>query len=78
MPTYIYETLPKSKGARLRRYEIRQSIKEDALTSHPETGEAIRRVITAGAGLITSSSASSSGGHAHTSSCGCGAGGCGR
>lgn len=75
MPTYVYETV--KKGAKPRRYEIRQSIKDAALTRHPETGEPIRRIIAAGANLLTSSS-SPSPGHTHTSSCGCGHGGCGR
>jgi hypothetical protein len=44
MITYVYETLPKA-GKKIRRYEIQQSIKDAALTKHPETGEAIRRCI---------------------------------
>ena len=50
MPTYIYETTGKGKK---RRYEIRQGIKEDALQHHPETGEAIRRVVAGGGGIIS-------------------------
>jgi predicted nucleic acid-binding Zn ribbon protein len=73
MPTYVYETLPPRKGARIRRYEIKQSIKEAALVRHPETGEPIKRVIAGGVGVLTSPSA-----HTHTSSCGCGAGDCHR
>lgn len=76
MPTYVYETIPAKAGARAKRFEIRQSIKDSALTTHPETGERIRRVITGGIGVLTSSSSGAS--HTHTSSCGCGAGGCGR
>lgn len=75
MPTYVYETT--KKGARTRRYEIRQGIKEAPLTRHPETGEPIHRVIAGGANILTSSPPASSG-HTHTSSCGCGHGGCGR
>lgn len=78
MPTYIYETIPSKSGAKPKRYEIRQSIKEAALSKHPETGELVRRVIAGGIGVLTSGSASSSGGHRHTSACGCGAGACGR
>ncbi len=74
MPTYVYETLPK-KGAKVRQFEIRQSIKDAALTKHPETGEPIQRVIWGGIGVLTSSSPAS-GGHRHTGSCGCGHGGC--
>lgn len=73
MPTYVYETIPAKKGAKPKQYELRQSIKDPAYTHHPETGEAVRRAITSGAGLITSHAPQ---GHSHTSSCGCGAGGC--
>ena len=76
MPTYIYETVPAKKGAKVKRYEIKQSIKDAALTRHPETGESLKRVIAGGVGLLTSAPAPS--GHRHTSACGCGAGGCGR
>lgn len=76
MPTYVYETVPARKGAKVHRYEIKQSIKDAALTKHPENGEPIKRVISGGIGLLTSSSGGSS--HQHTTSCGCGHGGCGR
>jgi len=52
MATYIYETIPKKKGERAKRYEIQQSMTEDALTKHPDTGEAIQRVITGGFGYL--------------------------
>jgi predicted nucleic acid-binding Zn ribbon protein len=74
MPTYVYETIPAKKGAKPKRYEIKQSIKEAALAKHPETGEPIKRIIAGGVGVLTSSS--SAGSHTHTPSCGCGAGGC--
>ena len=77
MPTYVYETVPAKKGAKAKRYEIKQSIKDAALTRHPETGEPLKRVISGGVGLLTSS-ASTGSSHRHTSACGCGAGGCGR
>jgi hypothetical protein len=80
MPTYIYETIPARKGAPVKRYEIRQSIKDAALTHHPETREPIRRVLADTVSVITSSSSSSGSAqpHRHTHSCGCGGGGCGR
>ncbi|PTX98105.1 hypothetical protein DB345_04510 [Spartobacteria bacterium LR76] len=77
MPTYVYETIPAKKGAKPRRFEIRQSIKDAALTHDPESGEPVRRVIAGGVGVLTGASSSASR-HVHTSSCGCGAGGCGR
>lgn len=79
MPTYIYETVPAKKGGTVKRYEIRQSIKDAALQKHPETNEPIRRVLADTVNVLTSSPSSSGGrAPAHTHSCGCGAGGCGR
>lgn len=48
MPTYVYETVKRPT----RRYEIKQSMKDDALRTHPETGEEIRRVISGGFGYL--------------------------
>lgn len=53
MPTYVYETVPKKAGQKVRRYEIKQSMKDEPLKKHPETGEPIRRVIGEGVGVIT-------------------------
>ena len=50
MATYIYETIPKKKGQKPRRFELQQSMKDDALTQDPKTGEPIKRVITGGTG----------------------------
>lgn len=47
MATYIYET---TKGRR-RTFEIQQSMKDKALTLHPETGQPVRRIITGGFGF---------------------------
>ena len=54
MTTYIYETIPQREGAKARRFEVRQSMSEPALTKHPETGEPVRRVIAGGYGFIAS------------------------
>ena len=72
MATYTYETVPQNDLEKPRRFEVKQSMKENALTHHPDTGEPVRRVITGGAGLMgvgTSSAAAASG-----SSCGTGCG----
>ncbi len=77
MTTYIYETIPAKKGAKVRHFEIKQSMKDDALTKHPETGEAIRRVLVGGYGILKSGqpaqrvTAPSGGGHCCGSACGC-------
>jgi predicted nucleic acid-binding Zn ribbon protein len=71
MPIYVYETVKRPA----RRYEIKQSMKDAALTTHPETGEEIRRVITGGFGYMAKGKASapapSGGGHSCGHSCGC-------
>ncbi len=46
MPTYIYETTDPSKP--IRRFEVQQSMKDEALRSDPKTGEPVRRVISGG------------------------------
>jgi predicted nucleic acid-binding Zn ribbon protein len=57
MTTYIYETIPQQPGAAPRRFEIRQSMSESPLTTHPETGEPVRRVIAGGYGFIAQKAA---------------------
>jgi predicted nucleic acid-binding Zn ribbon protein len=47
MPTYVYEYLTKKGEPTGKTFELMQSMKEDALSRHPETGEPIRRVIVA-------------------------------
>lgn len=72
---YIYETIPSQAGETPRQFEIKQSIKESALSRHPDTGEPIRRVITGGLGPITKSDggngAPQGGGGCARGSCGC-------
>ena len=51
MPIYVYETIPARKGAKPKRYEIKQSIKDAAFVKHPQTGEPIKRIIAGGVGV---------------------------
>lgn len=44
MPTYLYEVITED-GSAGEQFEIIQSIKEPALTSHPETGEPVERIM---------------------------------
>jgi predicted nucleic acid-binding Zn ribbon protein len=44
MPTYLYETLPPTPDLPVRRFEVKQSMRDDALTHDPETGHPVRRV----------------------------------
>ncbi len=69
MPIYVYETVKSPK----RRYEIKQSMKDDALRVHPETGVEIRRVITGGIGYLAKGRGAAGAPANH----GCGSGGCG-
>jgi predicted nucleic acid-binding Zn ribbon protein len=76
MATYIYETIPSKPSEEPIQFEIQHSMKDSALTHHPQTGQPIRRLITGGLGIMgfsseTSPSASSSASH------GCGSGSCG-
>lgn len=66
--TYIYETTGCCDD--LKYYEIEQNADEAPLTTHPETGEAIKRVVLGGRELVKES-------HSHgEGSCGCGSSGC--
>jgi predicted nucleic acid-binding Zn ribbon protein len=58
MATYIYETIDSTKP--VKRYEIQQSMRDEPLRAHPETGEAIQRVITGGFGYLAKGSGASS------------------
>ncbi len=44
MPTYVYEILTKKGEGTGECFELVQSIKEETLTKHPETGAPVRRV----------------------------------
>ncbi|ADE56016.1 FmdB family zinc ribbon protein [Coraliomargarita akajimensis] len=67
MPTYVYETIPAHSGQKPKRFELQQSMKDAALTTHPETGEPVQRVISGGFGTISSGKTSTDGG----GGCGC-------
>src|SRR5437868_11193739 len=49
MPIYIYETINPSKP--VRRFELKQSMKDEPLRVDPETGEPVKRVISGGFGV---------------------------
>jgi predicted nucleic acid-binding Zn ribbon protein len=51
MPIYVYETVPASAGETAERFELRQSMSEAPLTTHPESGRPVRRVLSGG--LVT-------------------------
>ncbi len=52
MPTYVYETIPQQPGDAVTQFEIKQSMRDEPLTKHPETGAPVRRLISGGYGLI--------------------------
>jgi len=60
MTTYVYETVPQQSGEKPRYFEIKQSMNDQPLTKHPESGETIRRVILGGYGVLSSASKKSS------------------
>lgn len=49
MPIYVYETIDPAKPAR--RFELKQSMKDEPLRVDPKTGEPVRRVISGGYGV---------------------------
>lgn len=51
MPIYVYETVPTTAGELPERFELRQSMQEAPLTTHPEKGVPVRRVLSGG--LVT-------------------------
>lgn len=73
MPTYIYETIPQFEGDQPKRFEIRQSMKDPALTQHPDSGQPVRRVPIGGTGLMGGGggAAPSGGGGSCGTGCGC-------
>ncbi len=70
MTTYVYETIPSNENEEPKLYEIQQSMKDEPLTNHPETGEPIRRVILGGYGLMKENSGDAGDGGCGPS-CGC-------
>jgi predicted nucleic acid-binding Zn ribbon protein len=74
MPTYVYETIPQKSRQKPRRFEIKQSMMDAALTRHPDTGAPVRRVIAGGIGVITQRTAAPrrSGGCCGGGGCACG------
>jgi len=57
MTTYVYETVPQQPTDKPRRFEVRQSMRDAALTKHPQTGEPVRRIIAGGYGIIAQKAA---------------------
>lgn len=51
MPTYTYEVVSENNDAPSRRFEMTQRMSDDALTTDPESGLPVRRVVTAGVGI---------------------------
>jgi predicted nucleic acid-binding Zn ribbon protein len=52
MPTYLYESIPADPADEVVYYEVTHEADEPALTQHPETGEAWRRVTHEGEPVI--------------------------
>jgi hypothetical protein len=57
MPTYVYETVSPTPE----RFEIRQGFNDPALTTHPQTGVPVRRVISGGLAVVPSAASSANG-----------------
>lgn len=48
MPTYVYETISAGPDDPPRRFEVRQSMKDAPLQTHPVSGALVRRLIQGG------------------------------
>lgn len=78
MPTYVYRVVSLPETDPRAFFEVRQSMSEPALASHPETGEPVERVICAPALLGSAASPAAQaprpapGGHRHGPGCACG------
>ena len=72
MPTYVYETTDPSKP--IRRFELKQSMKEKPLETDPKTGDPVRRVISGGFGVHVPGGAAAPSARSHGCgpACGCG------
>ena len=57
MTTYVYQTIPQAPGEEPRHFEFKQSMHDAPLTTHPETGEPVRRVILGGFGILNNAKA---------------------
>ena len=53
MPVYVYEIIPQSDAEQSETFELRQSMSEPGLTTHPETGAPVRRVLSGGLTMFT-------------------------
>jgi predicted nucleic acid-binding Zn ribbon protein len=72
MPTYVYETLPADPTQTHRRFEVKQSMKDNALTHDPESGLPVRRVLGANINFLApDNTGSTSSGAACGTGCGC-------
>lgn len=71
MPIYVYETIPRNPGEKPLFFEALQNFTDEPLTTHPDTGEPIRRVLLGSFGVLSSNKSSGGDG----SSC-CGGSGC--
>ncbi len=72
MPTYVYET---TDSKAVRRFEIKQSMREDALRFDPDSGRPVRRVISGGYGYLEkgrkTEAGAATGGSCASGGCGC-------
>jgi predicted nucleic acid-binding Zn ribbon protein len=72
MPTYIYETIPQTTEEQPKRFEVRQSMSDKALTQHPEDGVPVRRVIIGGTGFAGAKASTAAGPASGSCGTGCG------
>lgn len=70
MPIYVYETIPDETSDEVTQFEYKQSMRDDPLTVHPETGQPVKRVISGGIPVPSKKGGPSSGNSCCASSSG--------
>ena len=74
MATYLYETIPANEGEQPETFEFQQSMKDEPLRHHPETGVPVRRIITGGFGFVSKGSLAPAPQRPSSGGCGSGCG----
>ena len=69
MPTYVYETVPRTSKEKPTRFEIKQSMKDSPISEHPITGQSVRRVISGGISVSTKGASSQESNCCNSGSC---------
>jgi hypothetical protein len=76
MNTYVYASIPEKEGQEPEYFEFQPDPKDAALTTHPQTGKPIRRVVIGGYGALGVRTPAPAPDKPAKGGCGCGPKGC--